>query len=157
MDSTSEVHLYTDASDYGIGAYLCQIIDGKEVPIAFISKTLTKSQREKWSTAQKEAYAIYYALCKLEHLLLDREFIIHTDHKNLTYINDSVNAMVVRWKLYLQEYTFKIQYIKGLDNIVADNFSRLCILEETVRSDISEEVMLQLIEPRMNVSVFWMN
>ena len=54
--------------------------------------------------------------------------------------------MVVRWKLYLQEYTFKIQYIKGLDNVVADNFSRLCILEETVRSDISEEVMLQLIE-----------
>jgi len=146
MDGTSEVHLYTDASDYGIGAYLCQIINGKEVPIAFISKTLTKSQREKWSTPQKEAYAIYYALCKLEHLLLDREFIIHTDHKNLTYINDSVNAMVVRWKLYLQEYTFKIQYIKGLDNVVADNFSRLCILEETVRSDISEEVMLQLIE-----------
>jgi hypothetical protein len=54
--------------------------------------------------------------------------------------------MVVRWKLYLQEYTFKIQYIKGLDNVVADNFSRLCILEETVRSDVSEEVMLQLID-----------
>ena len=70
MDSTSEVHLYTDASDYGIGAYLCQRIDSKEVPIAFISKTLTKSQREKWSTPQKEGYAIYYALCKLEHLLL---------------------------------------------------------------------------------------
>ena len=49
-------------------------------------------------------------------------------------------------ELYLQEYTFKIQYIKGLDNVVADNFSRLCIFDETVRSDISEEVMLQLIE-----------
>ena len=146
MDSTSEAHLYTDASDYGIGAYLCLIIDGKEVPIAFISRTLTKNQRDKWSTPQKEAYAIYYALCKLEHLLLDRQFIIHTDHKNLTYINDSVNAMVVRWKLYLQEYTFKIQYIKGTDNIVADNFSRLCILEESVRSEFSDEMMLQLIE-----------
>ena len=97
------------------------------MPIAFISKTLTQAQRDKWSTPQKEGYAIYYALCKLEHLLLDREFVIHTDHKNLTYINDSVNAMVVRWKLYLQEYTFKIQYIKGQDNMVADNFSRLCL------------------------------
>jgi hypothetical protein len=144
MDSTSEAHLYTDASDYGIGAYLCQMKDGKEVPVAFISKTLTQSQREKWSTPQKEAYAIYYALCKLEHLLLDREFIIHTDHKNLTYVNDSVNAMVVRWKLYLQEYTFKIQYIKGTDNVVADNFSRLCILEES--SGFSNEQMLQFIE-----------
>jgi len=146
MDSTSEIHLYTDASNYGIGAYLCQMVNGKEVPIAFISKTLTQKQIENWSTPQKEAYAIYYALCKLEHLLLDRQFIIHTDHKNLTYINDSVNAMVVRWKLYLQEYTFKIQFIKGLDNIVADNFSRLCILDESVRSDFTDEQILQLIE-----------
>jgi transposase InsO family protein len=142
----SPVHLYTDASNYGIGAYLCQIIDGKEVPIAFISKTLTQAQRDKWSTPQKEGYAIYYALCKMEHLLIDREFVIHTDHKNLTYINDSVNAMVVRWKLYLQEYTFKIQFIKGQDNMVADNFSRLCILDEMVRSDLSDEQVLQLIE-----------
>ena len=144
LDDTSAIHLYTDASDYGIGAYLCQIVDGKELPIAFISKTLTAKQREKWSVPQKEAYAIYYALCKLEHLLLDRHFIIHTDHKNLTYINDSVNAMVVRWKLYLQEYTFDIQYIKGADNIVADNFSRLCVLNEC--DGISEDEMLHLID-----------
>jgi len=87
MDNTSEIHLYTDASNYGIGAYLCQMINGKEVPIAFISKTLTQKQIENWSTPQKEGYAIYYALCKLEHLLLDRQFIIHTDHKNLTCLH----------------------------------------------------------------------
>ena len=119
-----------------------QIVDGKEVPIAFISKTLTESQR-KWSTPQKEAFAIYYTLCKMEHLLLDRHFTIHTDHKNLTYVNDSVNAMVVRWKLYLQEYSFDILHVKGVDNIVADNFSRLCILTE---ENLSEEEILQFIE-----------
>jgi hypothetical protein len=62
LDSTSEIHLYTDASDYGIGAYLCQMVNGKEVPIAFISKTLTQSQREKWSTPQKEG-GLCYILC----------------------------------------------------------------------------------------------
>ena len=46
IDELSQVHLYTDASDYGIGAYLCQIIDAKEVPIAFISKTLDKTQEK---------------------------------------------------------------------------------------------------------------
>jgi hypothetical protein len=30
IDENSAVHLYTDASDYGIGAFLCQIINGKE-------------------------------------------------------------------------------------------------------------------------------
>jgi hypothetical protein len=142
IDEFSKIHVYTDASDYGIGGYVMQIVDGNEVPIAFISKTLTESQR-KWSTPQKEAFAIYYTLCKMEHLLLDRHFTIHTDHKNLTYVNDSVNAMVVRWKLYLQEYSFDIQHVKGVDNIVADNFSRLCILTE---DNLSEEEILQLIE-----------
>jgi hypothetical protein len=144
LDDFSEIHVYTDASDYGIGGYVMQIVNGKEVPVSFISKTLTESQRNKWSTPQKEAFAIYYTLCKMEHLLLDRHFTIHTDHKNLTYVNDSVNAMVVRWKLYLQEYSFDIKHVKGADNIVADNFSRLCLLSED--HDSSEETMLQLIE-----------
>ena len=37
MDDHSPVFLHTDASDYGIGGYLLQIINGEEVPIAFIS------------------------------------------------------------------------------------------------------------------------
>jgi hypothetical protein len=38
-----ELYLYTDASDYGIGGYLYQIVD-KERPVAFISKSLTSTQ-----------------------------------------------------------------------------------------------------------------
>jgi len=133
------IHLYSDASDYGIGAYLVQIIEGKEVPIAFISKTLNTSQR-KWSTPEKECYAIYYSLIKLEHLLLDTEFTIHTDHKNLTFLDESANARVNRWKLALQEYRFTIEYIKGADNVVADAFSRLCTLSEDF--DLSEDEIL---------------
>ena len=75
LDDVSEIHVFTDASDYGIGGYVMQIVSGKEVPIAFISKTLTESQRNKWSTPQKEAFAIYYTLCKMEHLLLDRHVV----------------------------------------------------------------------------------
>ena len=64
MDDDLPVYLHTDASKYGIGAYLFQLTpDGKEKPIAFISKTLNDAQR-RWHTPQKEAYAIYYA-CSL--------------------------------------------------------------------------------------------
>ena len=71
-DPQAEVILETDASDYGVGAYLYQKdpAGGENRPIAFISKTLQGSQRN-WSVPGKEAYAIFHALQKLEHLLRD--------------------------------------------------------------------------------------
>jgi hypothetical protein len=138
LDDKSPVHLYTDASDYGIGAYLCKLVDSKELPIAFISKTLS-SQQQRWSTPEKEAYAIYYALVKLEYLLLDRHFTLHTDHKNLTFMDMSANAKVNRWKIFLQEYDFQVEYIKGPLNVIADSFSRLCLLNEISLNSSEQE------------------
>ena len=51
------MYLLTDASDYGIGGYLYQLVDVKELQIAFVSKSLTGAQL-RWSTIQKEAFAI---------------------------------------------------------------------------------------------------
>ena len=39
-DPTAPVYLHTDASDYGTGAYLFQIIDGLEICFALLSETL---------------------------------------------------------------------------------------------------------------------
>ena len=120
------IRVYTDASDYGIGAYLCQVLeDGSEVPIEFISRTLTKGER-KWSTYEKEAFAIFFALRKWESHLRDVKFTLFTDHKNLTYINKDPNAKVMRWRLAVQDYDFDIAYIPGENNIIADGLSRLC-------------------------------
>ena len=53
----------TDASNFGIGAYLYKIIGGKETHISFIGKTLNFTER-KWATIEKECFAIFYALTK---------------------------------------------------------------------------------------------
>ena len=76
---------------------------------------------------QKEAYAFYYSITNLSDLLRDRKFHIHitTDHKNLTFIGDSTNATVVRWKLAIVQYDFDIEHIFGVKNVVADYLSRL--------------------------------
>ena len=116
--------MHTDASDYGIGAYLWQSIRGKEQPVAFISKSLSGSQK-RWDTPQKEAYAIFYSITKLDYLLRGVQFTVRTDHKNLIYINDTASPMVIRWKIAVQEYDFQIEHIAGRDNIIADGFSRL--------------------------------
>ena len=101
-------------------------MDGVEQPIIFISKSFTAEQR-RWSTPEKEAYAIFYALRKLEYLLRDVFFVLETDHKNLIYLNEKdSSAKVKRWKLLIQEFNFHIKHIPGVKNIPADGFSRLC-------------------------------
>ena len=122
---SAPITLHTDASDYGIGGYLFQTIDGKDYPVAFISKSLSKSQI-RWSTIQKETYAIYYSCIFLQSLLRDGLFTIRTDHRNLLYIYNNSNPMIARWYVALSEYTYKIEFIKGVDNDIADSMSRLC-------------------------------
>ena len=123
------IFLQTDACEYGLGGYLFQVVNGKEVPVAFVSKMLS-DQEIRWNTTEKEAYAIVYCLKKLEYLLRDRTFTLRTDHKNLTYIDKETSAKVKRWKLMIQEYDFYIEHIAGKANIVADGFSRLLLLRE---------------------------
>jgi hypothetical protein len=119
------IRVYTDASDYGIGCYVCQVVDGKEEPLGFASKTLSKTER-RWTTYEKEALAIYYALKKYDYLLKDNHFTLFTDHRNLTFVNNDPSPKVKRWKVLFQDYTFDIAYIRGEDNVVADVFSRAC-------------------------------
>jgi hypothetical protein len=78
-----------------------------------------------WSTFEKEAYAIFYTITKFDFLLRDVQFVIETDHKNLTFLKTAQSAKVRRWQLALQEFDFKYIHIKGDDNVVADAFSRL--------------------------------
>jgi transposase InsO family protein len=120
----------TDASDYGLGGYLYQVVDGKETPIQFISKTFDETQL-KWSTNEKEAYAIIYAIRKLDPLLRDIFFTLKTDHKNLIYICDHASAKVGRWKMDLQEYNFDVEHVPGVENVVADSCSRLLALTDS--------------------------
>ena len=89
-------YLLTDASEYGTGGNLYQAIDERKRQVALISKSLTGSQL-RWPTIQKEGYAIFDCITKLENLLRSCFFHLLTDHRNLTFVNDSVNIMVICW------------------------------------------------------------
>jgi hypothetical protein len=129
IDDDAPIFMHTDASDYGIGVYLFQSVEGIEKPIQFMSKSLS-TQEQHWSTIEKELYAIVYALRKFEYLLRDRHFILRTDHENLKYLNDPPSPKVRRWKLTIQEYDFDLEHIKGVQNVAADAFSRLSPIGE---------------------------
>jgi transposase InsO family protein len=129
LNDTDELYLLTDASDYGIGAYLYQLVDGVERPIRFMSHTLSDVQL-RWSTVEKECFAIFCACMEMEYLIRDRKFHLRTDHRNLTFLNNphgtkGTSEKVVRWRLAIQEFDFDIAHIAGPKNVAADAFSRL--------------------------------
>ena len=123
--------------------------DGKEYPIGFLSKTLNKIQL-RWSTIEKEAYAIIYAFSKFEHLIRDIKFTLRTDHKNLTFINIDHREKVKRWKLSMQHFDFDIEHIAGELNVVADGLSRLC--QYPVASDKKNIHEIHFINNMINIS-----
>ena len=125
LNDTDPITLCTDASDFGAGGYLYQTVDGKEQPIAFLSKAFVGTQL-KWATIQKEAYAIFYCCKNLHSLLSDRKFSILTDHRNLLHLKENSNPVIVRWAVALSELDFTLGFIAGTNNIIADFMSRLC-------------------------------
>ena len=118
--------IQTDASDTGIAGVLYQIDDDNDHRIiSIVSRFLTEAEVN-YTTTEKELLAIIYTIYKLKYYLIGIEFIIVTDHKGLTFLNTTIyhNSRLIRWSLLLQQFSFKIEYCKGSENIVADFFSR---------------------------------
>ena len=118
--SASQFLVYTDASDFGLGA----VLEQDNHVIAYASRTLTKSERN-YSVIQKECLAIVYATKQFRHYLLGRQFQLHTDHAPLQWLSaQRMEGLLCRWALSLQEYSFTIVYRKGITNANADSLSR---------------------------------
>lgn len=145
VDENAPIIVMTDASDYGIGAYIYQLIDNKERPIIFYSSALSGAELN-WSTIEKEGYAIFATLTKFSHLLRDNKFLLRTDHMNLTYINLGASQKVQRWKLALQEFDFDIEHVAGKLNVVADAFSRLVVNNQPTKPNSEPRELLANIE-----------
>jgi hypothetical protein len=87
-----------DASNLGIGGVLSQ--EGK--PIAFFSEKLNES-RKKYSTYDKEFYALIRTLEHWSHYLLHKEFILHSDHEALKYLSSQqkLSKLHAKWSEFL--------------------------------------------------------
>jgi len=128
-------HIYTDASKVQLGAVITQ----EDKPIAFYSRKLNSAQT-RYTTTEKELLSIVEVCKEFRTILLGQQLIIHTDHENLTYKHFNTDR-VMRWRLFLEEYSPDIRWLKGESNVVADALSRLDLdnspLEE---SHVTEEL-----------------
>ena len=115
----------TDASMTGLGAALLQKVGGIKMPVAYASKKLL-GREQRYSTIERECLGIVFAVRKFHKYIYGTSFVLETDHKPLTYLQSMKNSndRILRWALLLQNYHFRLDYIKGSDNIVADYLSR---------------------------------
>jgi transposase InsO family protein len=141
VDDDAEIFLRTDASDYGIGAYLYQKKDGVEIPVGFMSKMLSDRER-RWNVTEKECYAIVAAFDKFYYTLRDRKFLLQTDHRNLQFMDKSSNAKIIRWKMMISEFDCIVEHIPGRNNIVADGFSRILPIPEEECNILTDEYII---------------
>ncbi|GBG89158.1 hypothetical protein CBR_g48865 [Chara braunii] len=138
----------TDASQYDIGAVLAQQ-DGKKLrPIEYMSKKMPSKKLAK-STYERELYALYKALVHWRHFLLGRFFYLRTDHQTLKWIKTqpALSGALKRWIEGIDQYDFKLEYLKGEYNKVADALSRKADYLGALVSDlgVSEEVTQSLV------------
>ena len=124
-DFTLPLIVYSDASEVGLGVVLSQVRDTEEHPGTYISRKLLPNERN-YSTVEKEALAIKWAVDKLRYYLPGREFTLVTDHAPLKWMATAkdTKARVTRWFLALQDYRFKVDYRPGREHANADALSR---------------------------------
>lgn len=124
-DNTATYYVQSDASDYAIAAQLFQRIEGERRVIAYASRLLLDRERN-YTSNEKEILALVFALKKWRIYLLGRHFEVLTDNRALCYIQTCrlLTPRVTRWALALQEYDFKISFVKGSENKIADILSR---------------------------------
>ena len=117
--------VYTDASDAAIGAVLTQDRDRGPQPVAFESRKLSAAERN-YPTHDKEMLAIAHALRTWRHYLEGVPFDVVTDHASLRYFQTQpdLSRRQARWMEQLSQFDFKISYIAGKANVVADALSR---------------------------------
>ena len=134
--------LRTDASQFAVGATLEQLLDEermptpedvkkqKTVPVAFMSRKLTQSQRN-WVPREQETYAIIVALEKWSSWIGLQPVMVLTDHKALQYWTEELLDVPSgplgrrsRWHQMLSKYDLTVCYIPGKENMIADILSR---------------------------------
>ena len=108
-----------------IGAVLSQVIDGREQPAAYGSKTLSRAET-KYSVTRRELLAVVTFFFKhFRPYLSGKEFMVRTDHGSLRWLFGfkQPEGQIARWLELLASFDFDIVHRPGRKHGNADSLS----------------------------------
>ena len=123
-----------DASSKGIEVVLSHEMQ----QIKYINEKLNEAW-PKWSIYNQMFYDILRALKTWEHFLIQKEFLLCSDHQALKYFNSQYNLskMHARWVSYMQKFTFVLKHKSRQQNKVTDTLSRQTTLLVTLVNKVT--------------------
>ena len=115
-DVAKPFRVYTDASDFALGAVLLQEADQEWLPVAYASRKLTPAERN-YTISEKETLAVVFALGSWKHYLF-KHFEVFTDNQALLYLPSkaNLNRREARWMEFLADFLFSIHRVSGAKN-----------------------------------------
>ena len=158
FDFNADTIVTVDSSDYGLGAHMTQIQNGKEVTIAFASRTLSAAERN-YATNEREGLSAIWACEHWEKFLLGRPFKLRTDHASLTslltkHTSKRKSAKFARWLEGLSAFEYTVSHIRGEDNVISDFLSRLPLDNQTMAiDDDDEELTINALTKEAGISI----
>lgn len=145
------VILATDASPTGYGAVLSHIMpDGKERPVAFASKSLSKTEK-RYSQLDKEAAALIWGLKKFFQYCYGRKITLIIDNQPLSRIlhpekqlPNTTAIRLVHYANFLAGFNYDIKLRKTTEHANADYLSRLEHTENNTTEILTDDDMYYL-------------
>ena len=106
--------LYTDPSQFAIGAVPAQVQNGQDRVICYASKSVNKTQN-RYSTTKRELLAIVNYTRHFSHYHLGRQFKIIRVHRPLQWLENfkDSEALTARWLEKLDAFDYEIEHRSG--------------------------------------------
>lgn len=151
-DYTKALFLSVDACLKGEGWVLWQLVEGpngSKIPVAIhYGSTKYDESESTWEVTRQEAHAIQSALKDVYEYIFSCHFYLLTDHRNLTFLSNSVNRAVIRIRHYMQQFNMTVVHVPGAWNNPADGISRLDVgqLPVAIAADLVSSTTVQALE-----------
>ena len=157
-DPEKDFFIEADASNFAIGAVLCQKDARGAHPIAYVSRKLSSAERN-YPIQEQELLALIYALRKWRHYLFGSRIRAYTDHQSLVlwHTFKNLTGRKARWVLELSEFNVELIYKKGAKNIAADALSRrsdYASINNLAISEMKSDLLTQIRDKYAEDSLF---